>query len=173
MENEVWNEIMKLNASKASPAVDIPTNLLKSTLDIHVKLLTNIINDSFEKGCFPDELKIAEVSPIFKKNNSLDKENYRPVSVLSHVSKVFERIMYNQIDECMKTKLSLVLNGFRKNHSTQHCLITMLEVWKNMIDKELILIILGCLMVYVFLRIDEAKRKKRERQERLNRIKFD
>lgn len=43
----------------------------------------------------------------------------------------------------------------------------------NMIDKELILIILGCLMVYVFLRIDEAKRKKRERQERLNRIKFD
>jgi putative Mn2+ efflux pump MntP len=42
-----------------------------------------------------------------------------------------------------------------------------------MVDKELILIILGCLMVYVFLRIDEAKRKKRERQERLNRIKFD
>ena len=58
-------------------------------MDIHLPFLTKIINDSYENGCFPDELKLAEVSPIFRKNDDLDKENYRPVSILSHVSKVF------------------------------------------------------------------------------------
>ena len=82
----------------------------------------NSINLSIEKGCFPEELKLAEVSPIFKKKHDLDKENYRPVSVLPHVSKVFERIMYYQINDYMKEKLSKQLTGFRKNHSTQHCL---------------------------------------------------
>ena len=59
---------------------------------------------SIEKGCFPEELKLAEVSPIFKKKDDLDKENYRPVSVLPHVSKVFERIMHHQIYGYIKDK---------------------------------------------------------------------
>ena len=59
-------------------------------------------------------------SSIFKKNDDLDKENYRPVSVLFHVSKVFERIIYSQIDAFVQDKLSNLLTGFRKNHSTQH-----------------------------------------------------
>ena len=75
---------------------------------------------SFENNCFPDDLKLAEVSPVFKKNNDLNKEISRPVSVLSQVSKVFERIVYNQIDNFMKDKLSNLLTGFRKNHGTQH-----------------------------------------------------
>ena len=63
-------------------------------MDIHLPFITKIINASFENGRFPDELKLAGVSPIFEKNDDLDKENYRPVSILSHASKVFERIMY-------------------------------------------------------------------------------
>ena len=114
---------------------DIPADMLKVTLDIHLSLITKIINLSFENGCFPDDLKLAEVSPIFKKNDDLDKENYRPVSVLFNVSKVFERIIYSQIDAFMQDKLSNLLTGFRKNHSTQHCLMYMLENWKNMLDK--------------------------------------
>ena len=72
----------------------------------------------FENGYFPDDLKLAEVSSIFKKNDDLDKENYRPVSVLLNVSKVFERIIYSQIDAFMQDKLSNLLTGVRKNHST-------------------------------------------------------
>ena len=68
----------------------------------------------FENGYFPDDLKLAEVSSIFKKNDDLDKENYRPVSVLLNVSKVFERIIYSQIDVFMQDKLSNILTGFRK-----------------------------------------------------------
>ena len=80
-------------------------------------------------------MKAAEVTPIFKKNDDLDKENYRPVSVLPHVSKIIERVMYTQIENFMEDKLSKLLTGFRKNHSTQHSLVNMLEKWKNTLDK--------------------------------------
>ena len=59
-------------------------------------------------------MKAAEVTPIFKKNDDLDKENYRPVSVLPHVSKIIERVMYIQIENFMEDKLSKLLTGFRK-----------------------------------------------------------
>ena len=82
----------------------------------------------FENGCFPDNLKHAKVSPIFKKNDDLDKENYGPDSVLFNVPKAFERIMYSQIDAFMQDKLSNLLIGFGKIHSTQHCLMYILEI---------------------------------------------
>ena len=134
-EEHVRQVILSIDGSKATPVGDVPADMLKVTLDIHLSLITKIINLSFENGCFPDDLKLAEVSPIFKKNDDLDKENYRPVSVLFNVSKVFERIIYSQIDAFMQDKLSNLLTGFRKNHSTQHCLMYMLENWKNMLDK--------------------------------------
>ena len=102
------------------PAGDIPAYLFKVTLDVHLSLVTKIINLPLENGCSPDDLKLAEVRPIFKKNDDLDKENYRPVSALFNVSKVFERIIYSQIDVFMQDKLSNLLTGFRKSHCTQH-----------------------------------------------------
>ena len=87
------------------------------------------------KDCFPEELKLAEVNPIFKKKYDLDEVNYRPVNVLPHDSKVFERIMYRQINDHMKDKLSKQLTGFRKTLSTQHCLSCILEIWKKVLDK--------------------------------------
>ena len=68
-------------------------------------------------------LKLAQFS---KKKQWPNKENYKPVSVLSHMSKVFERFVYNQIDNFMKDKLSNLLTGFRKNQST-----TMKESFSN------------------------------------------
>ena len=84
---------MNLDNSKATPVGNIPTDMLKQTIDIYVPIMTQIINMSIDNNCYPDDLKFAEVSPVFKKKDDLDKENYRPVSVLSHVSKVFKRIM--------------------------------------------------------------------------------
>ena len=79
--------ITNLDGSKATPVGDIPTNMLKQTIDIHFPIMTQIINTSVENNCYPDDLKFAEVSPVFKKKDYLDRENYRPVNVLSHVSK--------------------------------------------------------------------------------------
>ena len=105
-------------------------------MDIHLPIMTQIINMSIDNNCYPDDLKLAEVSPVFKKKDDLGKENYRPVSVLSHVPKVLERIIYQQIEDFMKDKLLNLLTGFTENHNTQHCLMSMLERWKKALDKE-------------------------------------
>ena len=97
---------MNLDGSKASSVGDIPTNMLKQTIDIHLPIMTQIINMSIENDCYPDDLKLVEVSPVFKKKDDLDKENYKSVSVLSHWPKVFEKIMHQQIEDFMKDKLS-------------------------------------------------------------------
>ena len=81
-------------------------------------------------------MKHSEVIPLFKKEDPLKKENYRPVSLLPHLSKVFERIIYKQINEYMENKLSKFITGFRKLHGTQHSMVTMLEKWKKALDNK-------------------------------------
>ena len=130
-DDEVRKFIMNLGDSEATPVGDIPTDMLKHTTVIHLPIKTQIINISIDKNCYPDDRKLAEANPVFKKKDDLDKENYRLVSVLSYVSKVFERIMYQQIEDFMKDKLWNLLTGFRKSHNTQHYLMTMLERWKK------------------------------------------
>ena len=75
--------------------------------------MTDIINNSIRNGTFPDELKLAEVTPIFKKSDPFDITNYKPVSLLSHVSKVYERIIFNQISAYFEPLFSTLLNGFQ------------------------------------------------------------
>ena len=134
-EDQVREVIMNLDSSKATHIGDASVDILKSTIDIHLPFITNSINLSIEKGCFPEELRLAEVSPIFRRKDDVDKENYRAVSVVPHLSKVFERIMHHQINGYMKNKLLKQLTGFRKNHNTQHCLSGTLEIWKKVLDK--------------------------------------
>ena len=134
-EEEVREEINNLSLKKATIKGDIPVNILKENIEIYISYLTNTINDCIRNGFFPQELKLAVVSPLFKKKDNLDKENYRPVSVLTHLSKVFERILYKQIDFFMAPKFSRFLCGFRKNHNSQYSLLKMIETWKNNLDQ--------------------------------------
>ena len=120
-EDIVRKEMMNLDGAKATPNGDISVNFLKLTADICLPYKINIINLSIEEGVFFDELKLAEVRPIFKKKNDFDRENYGPASVLPQVSKLFERIMHHQINGFMTDKLSKQLRGFRKNHSAFLC----------------------------------------------------
>ena len=113
-ESEVREEILNLSSKKATKNGDIPAKILKKRVSIYIKEITFIINDCIENGVFPDDLILADVSPIFKKEDSFKKENYRPVSLLPHMSKVFERILYKQVDTFMTTKFSPYLCGFRK-----------------------------------------------------------
>ena len=127
-EEHLRQVILSIDGDKATPVGDIPADMLKVTLDIHLSLITKIINLSFEDGCFPDDF--AEVSPIFKKNDDLDKENYRPASVLFNVSKVFERIIYSQIDAFMQDKLLNLLTGLEKTIAHNIVLCTCLKIGK-------------------------------------------
>ena len=94
-EDQVRKQIIYQGGFKDTVIGDIYVEILKSAVDIDLSFITNRINLSIEKVCFPEELKLAEVSPTFKKKDDVDKENYRSVIVLPHASKLFERIMYH------------------------------------------------------------------------------
>ena len=108
---------------------------MKQSVETYLPFLTKAINLSITESEFPDKLKKSEVIPLYKKQDLLKKENYRPISFLPHVSKVFERIFYAQINNYMQNKLSKYVTGFRKSHGIQHSLMIMLEKWKNVLDK--------------------------------------
>ena len=63
-------------------------------------------------------------------------ENYRPVSILLNFSKVFEGLIYNQLNEFMETKFSKFLTGFGKDHKIQYTLLSMIENWKKQLNKK-------------------------------------
>ena len=95
--NELKKEILNLNNKKATREGDTPVNLLKGSIDTYLPVLTEIINSSFEQNEFPNELKLADVIPTFKKKDPLNKENSRPVSILSHMSKVLRDLHISKL----------------------------------------------------------------------------
>ena len=86
------------------------------------------------KGVFPDELKHADIKPLFKKESRNEKENYRPVSILPNLSKIFELSMHDQLKDYFDKILSKYQCRFRKEFSTQHCLLSMIEKLRKSLD---------------------------------------
>ena len=87
-----------------------------------------------KQSIFPHDLKLADVAPIYKKKSKASKDNYRPVSILSNISKVYERCIYDQIQTYFDKILSKYQCGFRKGYNSQHCLIALIEKWKKSVD---------------------------------------
>ena len=77
---------------------------------------------------------MVEIKSAFKKDDPLDKENYLSISLLSHTSEIYEKILFNQINDYIERYFSDLVRDFQQNHSTQHCLIKMLEKWKHLLD---------------------------------------
>jgi len=94
------NELLEMSKSfkrnKAPGHDDIAINIIKDTIDIITEPLKSIINLSFTVGIFPEKLKTAKVTALFKSDNPNKIENYRPISVLSSFSKFFEKAMHNR-----------------------------------------------------------------------------
>ena len=76
-----------------------------------------------DKGVFPDSMKHAEIVPVFKKGKKLEKSNYRPVSILSCLSKVWEKILITQLSEFFYNIFLPHMSGFRKAHGCQDVLL--------------------------------------------------
>ena len=91
---------------------------------------------SIDKACFPTNLKLVDISPVYKKRDHPDKTNYRPVSILPAISKTFEKVFVHQIDHFMETKLSIHQCGSSKVYSAQHCLVVMLGKWRGTHDNR-------------------------------------
>ena len=133
--SEIENEILVLDETKSCQEFDIPTKIIKQNHDFFSDILYKEMNKSLELGEFPEMMKIADVIPIYKKGNRFKKENYRPVSLLSNLSKVFERCIYKQLSKFFENFLSNHQCGFRQNFSTQHSLIYLLEKWRKSVDQ--------------------------------------
>ena len=116
-----------MNEKKANLTGDISAWILKGCGDSYISILTKILNISLERGRFPNQLKLAEMTPIFKKEDELSQGNYCHVSVLSHTSKVFERAVFNQMNLFFKSKFLPLLTLFHKNHGMQNALLNMIE----------------------------------------------
>ena len=127
----IKDNINSLDKKKPTTFNNIPIRLLVENNDIISPFITDICNESISNVVFPDSLKLADITPAHKKEERTKKDNYRPVSILPSISKIFERNMYDQISLYINKYLSPYLCGFRKGFSTQHCLTVMLERWKK------------------------------------------
>ena len=115
---------MSLDTTKACQDTDIPTKILKKNADIFTDFLFTYYNASVVKTSkFPPILTLADIIPVFKKEEKKCKNNYQPVSALPNMSKIIERIIFRQISNYMESFLSKYQCGFRKGYSTQQCLL--------------------------------------------------
>ena len=134
-ENEIIN---MFSVKKAVGPHSIPTNILKEYKEILYIPLALIINISFKTGIFPELCKIAHVIPVYKKGDQLDCSNYRPKSLLSNISKVFEKAMYSRLYDFLNKYNCLYKKqfGFQNSHSTNHVLITITETIREALDRD-------------------------------------
>ena len=96
--------------------------------------LTSCFNSCIASQSFPDELKLADIVPVHKKDDTTSKLNYRPISLLPTVSKVFERLIKKQIEPFINTWLSKFLCGFRKGYNPQYAILNMLRDWQKSLN---------------------------------------
>ena len=124
--------------SKTSSGVDgISPVLLKHIKHEISKPVTLILNQCLATGIFPDKLKIAKVVPIYKSEDENIFNNYRPISILPALSKVFEKIIFNQTYSYFDDHNLFFGNqyGFRKKHSTELAVLEVIDRITNQLDK--------------------------------------
>ena len=133
---DILKEIKNLKSNKATQNTDIPTKLIKENSDIFADFIFENLNDSISQSVFPSALKLANITPVHKKDSKSKKDHYRSISVLPNISKIYERFFFKQISEYFEQFLSKCQCGFRKGFSAQHSLLPMLEKWKSAADNN-------------------------------------
>ena len=134
--NKVFSFLNKLDKSKATGLDTISARFVRECADLICVPICDIFNQSISQGKFPDDWKYARVTPLFKQGNRDDVNNYRPISVIPIVAKVFERIVYDQLYAYLEEHDILYQNqsGFRATHSTVTALLEATDSWAYNID---------------------------------------
>ena len=136
-ENEIFKVLDKIDPNKAKGLDDISAKFVKDSAKVICNPICYIVNLSFELNTFPDEFKQAKVIPLYKKGDKNYEGNYRPVSILPVLSKVFERVAHNQIDKylCNNNVLYNNQSGFRSSYSTDTALTYLSDTIRHNMDK--------------------------------------
>ena len=148
---DIRDAFAKVKTTKSFGVDNISSYFLKLALPYLVNSLNFLFNTSFETSQFPDSWKVARITPIFKDGNRTDKSNYRSISVLPVISKLFEKLVFNQLYQYMKENglFTSCQSGFLRLHSTLSCLLKMSDDWYNGFD-------LGKLVGLVFIDLKKA-----------------
>ena len=137
--NDIAKIINRLPPDKAPGPDQITAKMLKLSCEYISESLSNVINISFRSGVLPDILKLSNVCPLFKQGDKHDPKNYRGISLLSLVSKIFERVVFNALYEFLDNKgfFAQYQSGFRKGDSTVYQLIDICNtIYKSYDRKE-------------------------------------
>ena len=133
------SEVLKsLSEHKASGQHSIPYSIISSNLESLSSIFSDIINLSFSTGVFPSQLKEAKVIPVFKnKGSPFDAENYRPISLLSNIDKIFQKLMHKRLINFLDQSHSIypLQFGFRSNHSTESALLYCINQISSALDE--------------------------------------
>ena len=131
---EVTKAIAKLKNSRAGV---IPSRFLKDASSRIAFPLASIFSESPETALFPDNLKLARIRAKFKgKGSRSNPDHYRPISVLSVIARLFEKIVHQQLYDFLKESLSVTQSGFKSGCSTETCLLNTENCWILNIDKK-------------------------------------
>ena len=124
---DVRDAFAKVKTTKSFGIDNISSYFLKLALPYIVNSLTFLFNATFETSQFPDSWKVARITPIFKDGDRTDKSDYRPMSVLPVILKLFEKLVFNQLYQYMKENGLFISgqSGFLRLHSTLTCLLKM------------------------------------------------
>jgi len=135
-EDKISKIISNLKNSKAKDIFGIDTSLLKEHITILTPVLTIAVNQYIKENHFPLALKKAVVKPIFKSGDKLCVSNYRPISILAAISKIFEKVVAEQLIDYLDHTDALhpCQFGFRKRYSTESACCYMIEDIKSSLD---------------------------------------
>ena len=137
-DDELKEALRSLKPNKSPRYDNISSNVVNETSDIFFTSLMYIFNLSLQQGIFPENLKIAKVSPVYKKDEEFLLTNYRPISVLPCFSKLLERIMYNRLFKHLSENSILYkkIFGFQTSHSTEHAILLLVNQLYKSFDES-------------------------------------
>ena len=134
--DDISYKLKSIDIKKATGCDNIPGKILRIAHKELTLPLTSLINNCMRNNIFPGNMKLAEVSPSYKKADNLVKGNYRPVSVLTTLSKLYESTMNDQLFKHFVSIFNKLLSAFRKGHSCQTLLVKCIEDWKSALDQN-------------------------------------
>ena len=133
----VAKKLSLLNIHKSTGPDAIPGKLLKQVSQEISPILCNIFNACIKGNVFPHDMKKANVTPIYKKLDSLCKGNYRPINTLSIISKIFEMLIAEQLTGHFTPVFNKFVTAYRRGYGCENALLKMTEEWRNSLDEQM------------------------------------
>ena len=115
---------------------DIPVNVLKENANFFAEQITQQFNEGICSSKYTESFKLANVTPAFKHGSRNLRDNYRPISILPNIPKIFEKLVYKQLSNHFDNIFSKFQCGFRKGFGEQYCLLLMIDGWKKAFDSN-------------------------------------